>query len=433
MKKDLECEINYLGCKRKSVSFVMEIFIINMRKKHLLILSLLFISTCLFSQTDFRKAYIITNSNDTTYGFIDYRGDIKNCSKCIFRLDSLSKSITFLPNEIKAYRFIDSKYYVSSIIGDSLKKDTLFLEYLIDGIVDIYYYKSNKKEAYYIKKGNSEYVELTDNKYEESSSSLSIDAYAWNTNRYIGILKYFFSDSKNVLDKTKSVSLSHKSLINIAKDYHADVCENEECVVFEKRMPKINVDFGIIAGSKISSIDFEHFKYAFSHDIESNIFLGIELTVSLNSVSEKISLQFESLYNKNKFNSKYSLDTYIGSEYYSSYVDYSSIFNSLSIKYTYPKGKVRPILYLGGALDYILANESEILVENQYNERITESDDILFYPGKSAYAGIIVGTGMDFCISDKIIPFFRIDYSYLYLNGAISSIENIKFTLGIKI
>ena len=55
-------------------------------------------------------------------------------------------------------------------------------------------------------------------------------------------------------------------IINIAKDYHADVCENEECVVFEKRMPKLNVDFGIIAGSKISSIDFEHFKYGFSHD-----------------------------------------------------------------------------------------------------------------------------------------------------------------------
>ncbi|MDA3953779.1 MAG: hypothetical protein PF485_09035 [Bacteroidales bacterium] len=93
----------------------------------------------------------------------------------------------------------------------------------------------------------------------------------------------------------------------------------------------------------------------------------------------------------------------------------------------------REIIYFEKVLDYIILNERRIIDEDQYYQRMIESDEILFYPNTSAYAGIVVGTGFDCFTSDKITPFFKIDYSRFYLYVAIKSVENIKFALGIKI
>lgn len=39
----------------------------------------------LTGQTGFREGYIITLNQDTAYGTIDFRGDINNSLKCIFK------------------------------------------------------------------------------------------------------------------------------------------------------------------------------------------------------------------------------------------------------------------------------------------------------------------------------------------------------------
>ena len=63
------------------------------------------------SQPDFRPGFVITNSNDTVYGTIDYRGDLMMGHICRFK-DKNDTLTDFSPNDIAAFRFIDSKFYI---------------------------------------------------------------------------------------------------------------------------------------------------------------------------------------------------------------------------------------------------------------------------------------------------------------------------------
>ena len=48
---------------------------------------LIFTGTVL-SQTDFRKGYIVGSTKDTTFGFIDYKGNMANAKYCLFKSDA---------------------------------------------------------------------------------------------------------------------------------------------------------------------------------------------------------------------------------------------------------------------------------------------------------------------------------------------------------
>ena len=86
------------------------------------------------AQRDFRKGYIITNQQDTIYGWIDYRGDVRNAKVCLFRKTETDPSMDYMPLDIAAYRFINSKYYVSRDVGDEYAPKQVFLEYLVNGM-----------------------------------------------------------------------------------------------------------------------------------------------------------------------------------------------------------------------------------------------------------------------------------------------------------
>ena len=123
---------------------------------------LLTITSC-FSQQNLMEGYVIELSNDTIYGYIDFRGDIYNSSKCVFFDQPGSESRIFYPGEIVAYRFPGSRYYISKSIKTISGDSTVFLEYLVNGITSLYYLKDNIGDHFFIERGNELY-ELTDRK-----------------------------------------------------------------------------------------------------------------------------------------------------------------------------------------------------------------------------------------------------------------------------
>ena len=84
-----------------------------MLKKELFIIVLLLTSIGVWAQRDYRKGYIITNEQDTIFGWVDYRGDIRNAKVCSFKKSETGQATEYTPLDIVAYRYIDSKYYVS--------------------------------------------------------------------------------------------------------------------------------------------------------------------------------------------------------------------------------------------------------------------------------------------------------------------------------
>ncbi|QCK15738.1 hypothetical protein DCC35_13795 [Mangrovivirga cuniculi] len=205
-------------------------------KLHLILLTGFFLSIInIHAQTDFRPGYVITSSEDTLQGEIDYRGDLLMSKVCKFK--NKSNNVTeFSPGDIIAYRFIDSKYYVSKEVN---QKD-VFLEYLIQGEMNIYYMRDESGDHYYIEKDNTEFTRLP---YEEKIMHVDGKRVLYESTQHIGLLKYYTRDAPDFVSRVKTIKKpEHRNLIKLAEDYHNAVCKEEEkCIIYEKKLPLIKI------------------------------------------------------------------------------------------------------------------------------------------------------------------------------------------------
>src|SRR5690606_24112075 len=102
------------------------------------------------AQSDFRPGYVITNSFDTIQGFVDYRGEIRSMKVCTFKESMEAPSKEFLPGNIYGYRFNTGKFFVSKEINTKELNDTVFVEFLLKGISNLYYYAGGDYNAYFL-------------------------------------------------------------------------------------------------------------------------------------------------------------------------------------------------------------------------------------------------------------------------------------------
>jgi hypothetical protein len=396
-----------------------------MRKEIYLTICLSILSFVLYAQSDFRPGYIITNDDETVQGFIDYRGDYINCNKCVFKTELEEETVTYKPGEIKSYRFIDSKYYVSKFIQD-FEKD-VFLEYLIDGIVDVFYYKDITKEFYFVSKNGSELYSLTNEKIEKVGEinsnvggqiALTTETFATKSNKHIGVLRYLFSDSKATLPKVNSVGLNHRSLINISNSYHNDVCSGEECIIFEKQLPPVSFEFEFLYYLDFTSLDISNWlgynDFVYNTDMGHSFGLGV--TMHPSRFNEKLDLYLQILYCSNEFSSGYIEDGLAGLlNYYNSEHEISYLNSKLGFKYTFPKIKIRPEILFAYTNRFTLSASSEKIVEEEMSSenRITNyTDDII----NVNYNGISIGAGLNILQAKKIALIFNVQYEYVFYN-----------------
>lgn len=207
-----------------------------MKIKRLIFFGLLIATKVINAQTDFRPGYIINISGDTLYGKIDYRGDLLMSYICRFKnIDNTI--IEYSPNDIIAYRFVDSKYFVSR----EIKNKNIFFEYLIKGKVNIYYFRDDKGDHYYIDK---EGMKLTEIPYKEEKIYINRRPIYYESKKHIGLLRYYMQDTPEFQSRIDSLKKpDHQNLIKLAEDYHNALCEGEKCIIYEKGYSSTNVTF----------------------------------------------------------------------------------------------------------------------------------------------------------------------------------------------
>jgi hypothetical protein len=309
-------------------------------------------------QTDFRPGYYINKNNDTIHGLIDYKGDRANAKICYFKKDIGSESQTLKPDEILAYRFVDSKYFVSKSVYVKNIQVSLFLEFLINGRVDIYYFRDEYGEHYYIEKGDNKLIEL---KSEEKEVYEDEKRYSRKSNEYIGVLKYIFRESPTITQKIDDVILNHKSLIKIAHDYHNEVCPNDQCIIYESKIPKVLVRFGPILELNILKISnstkvSDDYYYLQNADFEDIIYpsFGLFLKVNMPTINERLYLQYSGTINHLLLKATNTNTELAASLNHFSEIKFTenNISNLLEIRYEFPKGIVRPTFQIGTFFNY---------------------------------------------------------------------------------
>ena len=283
----------------------------------LLLFVLIFSTGILKAQTDFRPGFIIKESGDTLYGQIDYRGDVLMSSICKFQgADTIIN--VYSPNDIIAYRFIDSKYYVSR----EIKSKKVFLEYLIKGEINIYYLRDDIGDHYYLDK---EGIQLTEIPYEEGIKHVDDKNVSYKSKTHIAILNYYMQDATDFQSRIASMGKpEHESLIKLAEDYHNEVCKDRECIIYEKKQPflKVNLEF---AGGVVNFWHVENIndRFYFQGGIIGHLWMP--------RTNEKLYFRTGLLYSRLEFSGVKS--------------NYFKI--PCQLEYIYPKGNIRPSFAYG--------------------------------------------------------------------------------------
>jgi hypothetical protein len=276
-----------------------------MKLKRLILLGLLISTKLLNAQTDFRPGYIIKNSGDTIYGKIDYRGDLLMSSVCKFK-NSDNSNTEYFPNELIGYRFVDGKFYISKEVNNK----RVFLEYLIKGKVNIYYMRDGKGDHYYLDKEGEKFTELP---YNEGIKYIDNKKVLYESNKHIRLLSYYMQDAPNFQYRIQSVRKpEHHDLIKLAEDYHNAVCNDEKCIIYEKKVPFIKLSVTPFVGltkynafNKLAN-EFGGYLYFWAPRASEKLFFKTGL--AYNKISEdgvdltgfKIPIQFQYIFRAHK-------------------------------------------------------------------------------------------------------------------------------------
>ncbi len=362
------------------------------------------------AQTDFRPGYVITNTNDTLRGLIDYRGAVRNSKRCDFKESQESAVKEYLPGDIKAYRYIDSKFYVSKKTGED---NWLFLEFVLNGIADLYYYFDGENTHYYIEKTDGKMFELTN---EEEHFTQNGRQYVRESKSYLGYLRYAFSDCPQIMPMLGGTAFDMKSLTNITKKYHDYMCDGEKCIIYEKKSTGMKFSLLPFVSMNSSSLSFDGIeKYLAVYGIvnfNSAVYpsIGLKIKATLPRASEKLTLQFSGEYGKSYFYGSGD-GTGPNSTYFEEVqVHLSSLKGKAGIKYTYPKGKVRPTAMIGGNILYLMNKDVKRIEDRIENKTVylnKFNDDI--FP-THLLSGLTFEVGTDYHLSDNLVPFLNIGY-----------------------
>jgi hypothetical protein len=373
------------------------------------------------AQTDFRRGYYITLENDTIFGLLDYRGEVKNSQVCVFKKNDSDEPQKFNPGEIQLYRFIDGKFYVSKQIKTESGKRSVFLEFLVDGITNLYFLRDINNYKYYLEDKNGNLLELSNETITENVEGKG--AIQRNSNRYIGVLRASFADCKEILPQINNVNLVHKSLINITRDYHNYVCNTEECIVYEKKVQSPIVRFAPVLKTGIADFHFEKGVFE-NYNFNPKMCYGAGFLVNtvFPGINEKVSFEAGLDFNVYKFNGSYNKTDGFIKEYYNMYFDLFSVQPALAIKYTFPTGTIRPTIAFGGYADIFAINKQEMITVKQHPDT-TYTYTSAETPITSLVFGGFTQMGFNYDLQSRtFFTNFKVCYSINSEHGATKSI-----------
>ena len=287
------------------------------------------------------------------------------------------------------------------------------MEYLINGVVDVFYYPDNGKH-YFVRTASDNWYEL---KNEQKEYMINGTQFIGTSNEYIGVLTNIFIESPSISKKVKNVHLTHKSLIKITREYHIEVCSNEDCIVYEKQANKIKHSFGLLVGINGMSIsnsgkismhanmsDSDLYLNNSNFDIEVFPSIGFYYKVNRLFSNERLYFQYIGTYSQVNLEASSS---HIRPYSYTYLNDFSVTLNSLNnmfvIKYESTKGQIRLTFQFGTFVDFLFQSnnnrELNILLTASGNSHYKDQRTT---PFNKFDVGISCGVGLkSFYINDK--------------------------------
>jgi hypothetical protein len=362
----------------------------------------------LFGQKGYKPGFIVTNDGDTIQGTIQVKNNISFSRQCPFLAAGSETPTIYSPLEISAFRIDESKYYVATDLVIDNKKERLFLEYLVDGIVDLYYLREPGRELYFIKK-DTVFSPLTNAEKkiiitDRAGFNERDREYSGSSNSYKRTLNYLFQESPETRKKLENVNFQYKSLIGITKEYHKNVCTEYECIDYS-RQTKTPLLIEISGGLQSSFLALDKSSDRLP-DLHPSF--GIRLRVKPFKGFSKFDILTGLVYNKNSFNGDMDNTLYSNFGYVKTYnidLEYTALQVPVSIERSFGNSRLSPFISLGVSPIFILKSEHVIM-------RTDQSDFEEYSPFRKVWYGFTGGAGFRYSPGPNKYIFFRTEGEY---------------------
>jgi hypothetical protein len=380
-------------------------------------------------QNNFKPGYIISLSSDTIYGLINFTSNTLNYTECEFKKDLESKTENYGPADIQAYCIQNSKYYISKEVEIDGKTAKTFLEYLVNGVVDLYYYNKLTSEYFFIEKDGV--ISQLNNDKVESTDEYGTK-YIRQTKQYLGVLYYQFKDVPELRNKIAATDFNYRSLIDISVDYHKKVCKDYDCIDYTKSTKRIiffEPTLGIISSRMGLSTSKD-----FAKDIKPVFGMNVKLS-SVRS-NDKFAFEFGLNYSTNSFSTEYENLLYDNRiKYYFIDIKYSMLHIPLTIEYSFLSHKLRPSLFLTYNNVFLLNPQYAIekrnyILEDEYIAVEVDSKFRSYQIGFSSGIGLRYNINEDSYLKSNIGAEYRFPSSNLNYILDYHNVQAVFFTLG---
>ncbi|MBS1507888.1 MAG: hypothetical protein JSS79_14705 [Bacteroidetes bacterium] len=309
-------------------------------KKLILLFIVLFTATQSFGQKNFQKGYIIQLNGDTIRGAIDYANWEKNPKKINFK-NSNGTVTEFSPIDIKEFKVLDERYLGAIVeavnpfnlteyqASPQLKMDTAFLQTMIDGPKQLFYYQSPFGQEHFYIRQDSKFVLLVFKKYIKMQNGFPTE---FENNKYVGQLTYYLDNCPSLKSKLNNLDYVKTRLEALFNTYYENCTSSQ--IKFQKKTEKIKTQIGVLGGLALTSLVFKtdnqasaSFNYIDKADFKQSVGItgGVFVEFILPRSKQKWSINNEITYS-----------SYNASGFYNDYMNshqYTKIYSTLNYAY----------------------------------------------------------------------------------------------------
>ncbi|SDX92020.1 outer membrane beta-barrel protein [Hymenobacter psychrophilus] len=344
--------------------------------KKLLLVSLLGISCQAAAQTNFRPGYVVTLGGDTLRGEVDARGAVRNARLARFRPTPDAAITDYRPGQLQGYAVTGEHLYqrATVLLADSLgpgaalgaTPDTVqrvsFVEVLVRGPLHLLYLRDEQRiDHYYAQLGAQPLHELRQRVVKlEREGRL----YQQQTNEFRRTLAELMTSCPSVQPRLNTLRYQSNELVRAVQAYN--VCVGESAVLLPAAARRTYLQLGLVTGAEVSHLKIagNPFKLPIKGTSAIGPVVGVGLTLHT-GLSRNVTFRLEALYERQKYNRlvPYGDDPQASSTANpEKYATLSTLRAPLLVRYTYPKGRLRPMVYAGFTLGFFLQADVEDIV-----------------------------------------------------------------------
>ena len=357
------------------------------------------------AQADFQPGYVVRPTSDTVRGEIDYRDARFNARQCRFRVAPGAPIETFSPGQLLSYglRNEDKTYRAlavpkpDSVAGPAPR---YFFEALVSGPGNLYFLRDAERADHLFVATPS--LPLTELIYRKVRVEYEGRAFLEEQTIFRTTLALALRGCAVAQSQLPTLTFDARSLIKVVLSYNkcqASLAAATPAAEIRLEAQRPRPRLGVLLGAKQTRFSFKgDYRIYDEHEVgpDTAPIVGIALSLPLTSFSRKLSLEVDLFYETQYYSQLFE------SQPFPNYKPASQVdFNlgylriPLLLRYTFPRGRVRPFVEAGPTLAYAIKQTNSIAQTNSMGkfspeERLFDANGGF----RSFEQGVSVGVGL---------------------------------------